>query len=165
MEEFIIPKTSFDLVNKILKAYFITYSEEGVKAQEVSKRTGYSAAQIWKSNNFIIKIGLLSKINGKFILTPIGKEYANHLMNQREDEAYELLKDQMLQYKPIQYVIDFVRLEISVSLEQLRKRIIELAELNLQIADHKAGLKGITEILLATKILKYEDEKIILGEI
>jgi len=165
MVEFIIPKTSLELINKILKAYLIVYSEDALKAKDVSAKTGYSVAQIWKSNGFIIKIGLLSKIKGGFILTPIGKEYAALLMNNRDDEAYELLKNIILQYEPIEFIINFVKLEGSVNMEQLRKRIINLAGLNLKIADHGAGLNGIIEILFATKILKFQDEKIILGDI
>jgi len=166
MEEFIIPKTSLDLVNKIMKAYFITYSENGVKALEVSKKTGYSVAQIWKSNHFLINIGLLEKIDSKFILTSDGKQYASHLMNQNEEEAYVILKRLMLNYKPIEYIINFLKLEGTVSAEKLRKRIIDLAKLDLSIKDHKAGLKGLIEILLATKIIISDgNEKFFLGDI
>ncbi len=166
MVEFIIPKTSLDLVNKIMKAYFITYSEDGVKALDVSKKTGYSAAQIWKSNHFLINIGLLTKISSKFILTTEGKQYASNLMDQNEEGAYIILKRLMLSYEPIEYIVNFFKLEGNVSTEKLRNRIIELAELDLGIKDHCAGLKGLIEILVATKIIiNIDKDNFTLGDI
>ena len=75
MVELVIPKTSFETLNRVLKAYYLTHSENGVSVKEVVQNTGYVEGQINKSNKFLLNIKFLLKEEGRFRLSNDGIQY------------------------------------------------------------------------------------------
>ncbi len=164
MVDLFIPKTSFEVINKIIIAYYLSQSEDGVTIKEVVYNTGYVESQISKSNKFLIELKVLVKENNKFKLTIDGFNYAEHLRNNQKDESNSILFDLIREYPGIKLVTNFVEVHSSVSLDELVKRIEEVSNSDTNIADHRTGINCLIELLKESGVLKQKDNQIKIGE-
>lgn len=162
MADLVIPKTSFDTLNRVLRAYYLTHSEMGVSIKEVAHNTGYIEAQIAKSNKFLIEIGFLTKADGKFKLTEKGHDYADNMRENNIKEANEILFNTIRDYSGIQLITNFVDVFGGVTKEQLATRIEEISSSKRTIADHRTGINCFIEMLLNSGILIQSEDRITL---
>lgn len=95
----IIPKTSFKTLNRVLKAYYLTHSEDGVMIKDVARNTGFAETQVNKSNKFLLEIRFLTKVDNKFKLTEDGCNYVSSLRDGNREESNKILENVMRKYE------------------------------------------------------------------
>lgn len=164
MVDLVIPKTSFNSFNRVLRAYYLTHSNTGLSIKEIAQKTGYNENQINKSNKFLKEIKFLEKVDNSFKLSEVGYNYAEKIRNNKEDEANEILFTTIREYKGIKLITNYVEVCEPVTREQLVGRIEEISSSDITIADHRTGINCLIEILLKSRILIEEDEEIKLKE-
>lgn len=164
MTKLTIPKTSFETLKMVLRAYYLSYTSEGSSLEETYQNTGFPKSQIARSNSFLIVTGFIDKVGNKFKLSDQGKKYANCLEINNEEQSKEQLRTILLLYKPLELIINSVKLFKEVTFKQLEERIKNLAEASMDIADHRVGIKCFIDILVESQILVKKDEIYALGD-
>ena len=112
----------------------------------------------------MIVTGFIDKVGNKFKLSDQGKKYANCLEINNEEQSKEQLRTILLLYKPLELIINSVKLFKEVTFKQLEERIKNLAEASMDIADHRVGIKCFIDILVESQILVKKDEIYALGD-
>jgi len=163
MSDLIIPKTSFDTLNRVIIAYYLTHSNSGINVKDVAFKTGYVEAQISKSNKFLIQIKLLIKDGKKFKLSNIGLQYAEFFRNNDLDNANEILYNLIREYEAIRLITNFVEIYGSVSKKDLIKRIAGVTSSNVSVSDHKVGINCLIDIIVNSGILSLNNDIITMG--
>jgi len=162
--ELVIPKTSLEIMKKVVRAYYLTHSDNGVTVREVHQNTGYVESQINKSNKFLLVINILEKINSKFKLTKDGYQYAKLQRDKKIDDANRILYQLIKSYEAINLITNYVEIQETATYDELVTRIAEVSSSDIDIKDHKTGINCLIEILVESKILIQDENMFSISE-
>jgi len=157
MVELVIPKTSLEILKRVVRAYYLTHSDNGVTVKEVNQNTGYVESQINKSNKFLLVIKILEKINSKFKLTKEGYQYAELQREKKINDANRILFQLIKNYEAINLITNYVEVYETVTIDELIKRIADVSRSDTKIADHRTGINCLIEMLVESKVLDQEE--------
>jgi len=163
MNSLIIPLTSYDIFEKVVRAFGIVYSENGIDIKDLILKTGCKKNNIYRNLSFLEEINFITSIDEKYLLTDIGKQYSDFLDNNQNEQAYEVIKEALLNYKQIQFIINYVKLERKISHNDLKNRIIELIGVSSVKKIHNAGINCLIQLLLNTRIINKENDFFVIG--
>ena len=164
MVELVIPKTSFETLNRVLKAYYLTHSENGVSVKEVVQNTEYVEGQINKSNKFLLNIKFLLKEEGRFRLSNDGIQYVELIRKNQKQEASKILCKLIENYEGIKLITNYIEIYGDINKDDLVQKIAKISGSNTKINDHKVGINCLIEILLESRILIQENNQFTIGD-
>lgn len=160
-EESLPRRISLDRLNKILLAYLRAGGDiEAVNYKEAAERSGISHVIVSLNNKFFVDAGFLKQEKaGTFKLTQNAIEYARAMDWGRLDDARGPLQKIVNEYSLFGKIIDFVKINESVSREDLVGRTASIAGAP-KTRGYKRGINTVIDLILFSGLLKQEDDMI-----
>lgn len=150
-----LPRTGYDVMAKVLKAYSLT-GDEAIGREEIANKAGLSGGQVSHTHSFLTSIGILTGGQQK-ALTEEGKELARAIQYGFEEEEWNHWRDIILTSDAMQDILDTVRVQQPLADDELPKRIASTLEVPYE-GYHKTGINTLVTIMENAGILREKDE-------
>jgi len=159
MSEITIPKSSFDIFNKILRAYHAFTINEALSVKNLSSKSNYSNSQIAKSNAFLLELKIIEKTDIGYKITAKGIEFVDTMKSGDKESAMKIFKEILEEYSFTKDLLKYLEFNPQPTREDIKDLFVERANANLEISDHRTGINGLIDMYRETGILNFELSK------
>lgn len=154
---FPLPSSGLDIIEKIIRAYFVTGTKE-FTLEEIISRSGVNLDSLTRNHPFLVALGIVTGVYKKAI-TESGAILAAALQQNLEEEAAKSWRDIILNSQPIEPIISMIKVQSPFSEDELKKRIA----LTLRKADGprtRSGVSCLVQIMKKAKLLTEDNGNI-----
>jgi hypothetical protein len=122
-----MPYSSWQAIQKILKAYNAVRDREKPTVQDIANLAGIHRPNVSANNNFLRELGLLQGDENK--LTPLGTQLATGLEMNNFSMVTEAMQQSVRESKGISQLVDTLRARGTMSREAFVGQVVTLAQL------------------------------------
>jgi hypothetical protein len=126
-DKFAMPYSSWDAVQKILRAYNAASGYEKPTVNDIAKLAGIQRPMVSANNNFLRELGLLQAEQNK--LTPIGIRLATGIELGNESMVTEALQDSVRYSAGLSQLLNTLRARGTMTVESFKGHLITVAQL------------------------------------
>lgn len=122
-----MPYSSWETVQKILRAYNAASGYEKPTVNDIAKLAGIQRPMVSANNNFLRDLGLLQAEQNK--LTPIGVRLATGIELRNESMAKEALQDSVRYSAGLSQLLNTLRARGTMTVESFKGHVVTVAQL------------------------------------
>ena len=155
-EEFNLPGSSFEEVQKIIKGY--SHAPENSSLDSLSKLTGLHSTVISRNNKFLTDIGL---INGgmKKTATELGKRLGRALDHKQVEDGRRYWKEAVQTNEKVSGLVTTVRIKGGMSEKDFSDHVLYVSGQK-NNAGNRTGARCVVDVLLTAGLLQEADGKL-----
>lgn len=161
-EEIILPfyNLSFDKQIDVVKAYVVFYDKNKKAAhyKDVASVAGVHHTQASGCRKFWRSIGILEEKNGVDIPTKFALEFVRNLEWSKEDQAWKLFRNHIINIQFVNHVAMALRLQKTMSKDELMNSLGSAAGLHRKDSHIVDSLRILLELLIRSRIIKEDEE-------
>lgn len=155
-EEFNLPGSSFEEVQKIIKGY--SHAPENASLDSLSKLTGLHSTVISRNNKFLTDIGLITG-GMKKTATELGKRLGRALDHKQAEDGRRYWKEAVQTNEKVSGLVTTVRIKGGMSEKDFSDHVLYVSGQK-NNAGNRTGARCVVDVLLAGGLLQEADGKL-----
>lgn len=155
--EFNLPGSSFEEIQKILKGY--SHAPEQASLETLSKLIGLHSTVISRNNKFLTDIGLISG-GMKKSATDLGKKMGRALDHHQESDAQRYWREAVQTNEKVSGLVTTVRIKGGMSERDFSNHVLYVSGQK-NNSGNKTGARCVVDVLLAAGLLAEENGKLV----
>ena len=155
-DEFNLPGSSFEELQKIIKGY--SNAAENSDLEAISKLTGVHKTSVSRNNKFLSDIGIISG-GLKKSATALGNSLGRALEHSQQDDVQKYWKEAVQTNEKMSGLVTTVRIRGGMSEKQFGEHVLYVSGQK-NTSSNKTGARCVTDVLIAGSMLQEIDGKL-----
>jgi len=154
-DKFVMPYSSWETIQKILRAYNAANNYDKPTVNDIAKLAGLQRPVVSANNNFLRELGLLQVEQNK--LTQLGTRLANGIELGNTSMVTEALQESVRFSRGLSGLLNTLRARGTMSVDAFKGHLITVAQLT-KNSPTLNYLKTVTDYLEAAEMIETDDE-------
>jgi len=156
-QEFKLPKSSYDELCKVIKAYALAKADASI--DEIANLSGVGESRVSKNSGFLISVGLITEGKAKGA-TSLGRRLANALEHDQPTEIAAAWREVVQQSEFLRRMVAAVRIRKGMDINDLQGHIAYSAGVP-KNPDTMLGARTLANILVISGLILEQDGKLV----